>query len=230
MTDERRPDLSATKADVVTGVRPDWRARMPEWMDCGRDQQEAYLRNLVSEQRRHRFAGVMHISDFRPTYEVPGRRKDGTIAGNRRLARATMVVIRFLRNVLLSVLGIVVGLMFENPTVAPFRRYHRVRGHEGCQALAFIAPIAPTPWTLKIDPVWLIWSPRQAVLFKLADDTDPTELTLLWEGRTADTVPRVDLYDRALVWRDGSTVVLHSHLAVSTSFGTRPSRPRGGQQ
>lgn len=226
------PDVSV---DIITGVRPDWRSRVPAWRDCDvATLWEPYLRNLLSERRQHEFIGVVRIDDLRPTYEVPGRRNDGTPANSNKLARAAMLVARRLRNVILSTIGIVVGLLLENPQVVTSRRYHMVRGHEGCQALAFMAPVTPTPWTMGIDSLWLVWSGHQAVLFKLDYDDDPEKLEVLWEGTMPSTVPYVDLHNRALKWRDDSSIVLDEGRMFSNSFHNVPphpgQHPAGGQQ
>jgi hypothetical protein len=151
----------------------------------------------MAEGRWHEPVVVVHLADVRPTFDVPGRRKDGTVAGSR-------LVRRFFWNVLRGTVGGVVSVVMSiaaGGRASIFERPGRVRGPANAQALGLVdAALAATA-------AWLVHSPSHVAVvdtghtFQDPAQAPPPELR--WHA-TAPDLPRLDARKRRITWPDGS--------------------------
>lgn len=140
---------------------------------------------------------VVHLGEVKPDFDVPGRRKDGTVIGKRLVRRFFWNLFRgtvgSLINIVLSVAGGGVGNIFE--------RSGKVTGPENAQALGLVDAARPA------DNAWLVYSPSHVAVIDsgrtFVDPKDSPPPTILWHVTTPDA-PRVSPRKR-IVWPDGST-------------------------
>lgn len=142
---------------------------------------------------------VVHLGDVGPEYEVPGRRKDGTVKGERLVRRFFWNLIRYpiggVVNVVFSVAGGGVANVFE--------RAGRVAGPADARALDLVDPAR------KARDVWLTLAPgRFAAVDSGYSFHDPSEaeLEVLWQVAGAEA-PTLYVSKRRLSWPDGSEFV-----------------------
>jgi hypothetical protein len=140
---------------------------------------------------------VVHLADVRPEFTVPGRRKDGTVAGTR-------LVRRFFWNVLRGTVGGIVSAAMSiaaGARASIFERPGRVRGPANAQALGLVdAALAATA-------AWLVHSPSHVAVvdtghtFQDPAQAPPPEIR--WHATTPD-LPRIEPRRRCITWPDGS--------------------------
>ncbi|MGH3858930.1 hypothetical protein [Actinokineospora sp.] len=153
------------------------------------------VRALAESQWREPVV-VIHLGEVKPDFDVPGRRKDGTVIGKRLVRRFFWNLFRgtvgSLVNVVLSVAGGGVGNVFE--------RSGKVTGPENAQALGLVDAARPA------DSAWLVFSQSQVAMIDsgrtFVDPKDSPPPTILWHATTPDA-PRVTPRKR-IVWPDGS--------------------------
>lgn len=149
---------------------------------------------------------VVYLSDVKPEFAVPGRRKDGTIQGER-------LVRRFFWNVLRGVAGGIasVALTLASGELAHvFSRDGRVTGPADAMALSLVdaARRAKSPW--------LVYSESHVGVvetgYSFYDPKDSPPATFLWQAAKPEG-PVVRPTERTLTWPDGSTYEYHLDLS-----------------
>jgi hypothetical protein len=140
---------------------------------------------------------VVHLADVRPEFAVPGRRRDGTVAGSR-------PVRRFFWNVLRGTVGGVVSAVMSvaaGGRASVFERPGRVTGPANAQALGLAdAALAATA-------AWLVHSPSHVAVVDTGhtfhDPAHAPPPEIRWHA-TAPGLPRIDPRRRRITWPDGS--------------------------
>lgn len=155
---------------------------------------------LATHQWGHEFPAVIALPAFRPRYEVPGRRHNGSVAGQHR--------IRWLLGRILlplwAIVASVVGLLINADVFGAFRTA-RVRGPAGCRALGFADANRGDQQSLIPDELWLLTSRERAVLCVLRKQISDPRLDVLWSAEGA-ALPLIDSYRETITWPDGSVV------------------------
>jgi len=149
---------------------------------------------VLAEEQWHEPVVVVHLADVRPTFAVPGRRKDGTVKGKR-------LVRRFFWNLLRGTVG---GLVSAVMSIAAggrasiFERPGRVSGPANAQALGLVdAARAATT-------AWLVHSPSHLAVVDTGHTFhDPAQPEIRWHATTPD-LPAIDPRKRRITWADGS--------------------------
>ncbi|MCO1581883.1 hypothetical protein M8C13_39660 [Crossiella sp. SN42] len=159
------------------------------------------VRALVEGQWREPVVAI-HLGDVGPNFDVPGRRKDGTVKGKRLIRRFFWNLIRVpiggVVSLFLSVLGGGVANMFE--------RSGSVRGPANARALGLVEA------AMAAENAWLVFSPSHVGVvdtgpsFGTPADNGPPALR--WH-EAAPHGPRVKPYQQELVWPDGSEFRFH---------------------
>jgi len=157
------------------------------------------VRRLVSRTYQHEFTGSMWIEEFRPRYEVEGRRRNGSLKGQHRLR---WLLGRIVLPIWAIVAGVITVVMDGSPSI--LTRKSVVRGGPNCQALAFADANKSEQQSLLPDALWLVFSQERAVLAKLKDEKT---LDVIWNA-AGNEKPEIDSYRRRITWRDGSTVTI----------------------
>jgi hypothetical protein len=151
------------------------------------------VRDLAESQWRAP-VDMVFLNEVKPEFEVPGRRKDGTVKGAR-------LVRRFFWNLLRGTVGGVVSVVLSvagGGIVHAFGRKGRVTGPANAQALGMVDAARPArgPWLVHTDS-------RVGVIDSGSTFTDPADAeppVFLWQGAG----PRVDAKKRRITWPDGS--------------------------
>jgi hypothetical protein len=148
---------------------------------------------------------------FGPAYEVPGRRKDGTVKGKRLIRRFFWNIIRGLVNAVACVFLLFAGAFVLNV----FTGSGRVAGSENAPAVGLADAVrsAKAPWLVySVNPAgdsWLGYSPSHVAVVDshtvnpyddLADFPPPA---FLWHAEKPHA-PRMSLRQQKLTWSDGS--------------------------
>jgi hypothetical protein len=152
---------------------------------------------------------VIYLSEVKPQFDVPGRRKDGTVQG-RRLVR------RFFWNILRGVFAGVANLVmvvWAGGMGNVLARDGRVTGPANAQALGLVdaARSARNPWLVH-SPSHVAVVDTGALFQEPADMTPPV---VLWHA-AAPYAPQVSPHRRRLSWPDGSTYQYHTGVEEST--------------
>jgi hypothetical protein len=179
-----RVPAPALTSPVVTFPKPETRAR---------------VRALAESEWREPVVAV-HLDDVKPDFDVPGRRKDGTVKGKR-------LVRRFFWNVFRGTVGGVVSavLSIGSGTAAHvFGRSGRVSGPANAQALGLVDAARPA------NGPWLVYSPSHVAVVDsghvFLDPADSPPPTILWHA-TGPEKPRIFPANRRVAWPDGSEFV-----------------------
>jgi hypothetical protein len=170
------------------------------------------VRTLAESQWREPVV-LVHLKDFDPAFEIPGRREDGTHKGKR-------LVRRFFWNILRgTVNGVANVFLFFAAGGAGnvFARHGRVTGPENAQALGFVdaARSAKGPWLVYSaapeGDQWSSYSPRHVAVVdshhqnRYSDPEDIPPPAFRWQAAEPYT-PRLSPRRRRLTWQDGSTL------------------------
>ncbi|GAB3420623.1 hypothetical protein [Flindersiella endophytica] len=145
---------------------------------------------------------VVHLGDVKPVFDVPGRRRDGTIKGKR-------LIRRFFWNLLRGTVGGIASaaltLMSGQP-VHVFFREGRVTGPADAAALALVDAARPA------RSPWLAYSESHVGVietgFSFYDPKDSPPAVFLWQA-AKPTAPTLRPSSRTLAWPDGSTYQYH---------------------
>ncbi|MGH3517472.1 MAG: hypothetical protein ACRDQ7_08680 [Haloechinothrix sp.] len=160
------------------------------------------VRRLAYRLWQHEFTGALWLVAFRPRYEVPGRRRNGSVKGKRPIRWLLGRIMLPVRSVIASVISV-----FFDGDIATTRRTSTVRGEQNCQALAFADANKSEQESLVPDSLWLLHSRDCAILCKLkTPETSPT-IEVLWSADGASK-PEIDTNRRVISWSDGSSVEL----------------------
>jgi hypothetical protein len=143
---------------------------------------------LASRALGHPLLYGFQLSEFHPSYQVPGRRKDGSVEGERQVNQ----LFRPLRAI-----GRGLSELFLDVGSGQSRR-GTVTGSPGGLAVQFADAHAR-----RTEMAWLLWSVHRVVLVQVVGD----RLDLLWSGEQ-QTKPIVDTANGVLRWRDSSFVGL----------------------
>lgn len=165
------------------------------------------IRELAHRAVGAGFDEAVKLDTFRPRYEVPGRRADGSVAGRRRLLWLAGKVLLFVRRALTGVLVIVVQIIGTllagdlDADVELRRRRYRVRGPRDGGALGFADANSGQQSRMFVPDLWVVWSPTRAALVR----PRRAGLDVLWTAEGVDR-PRFDRRSCSITWRDGSCV------------------------
>ncbi|MFF0146594.1 hypothetical protein ATK36_0765 [Amycolatopsis sulphurea] len=176
-------------------VRPGFRERVEEFM---RDQ---WREPVVA----------LRLSDDKLYFDVPGRRRDGTAAGQR-------VVRRFFWNILRGVgraAVVVFALMNSDGSTGGTKgeRKADVQGPANAMALDLVDRLR------KLDGPWLVFSPSCVAVVDtgstIIDPADAPPPRIVWQARTPEP-PEIKFRARTLTWPDGSrfTFPLYSRTEI----------------
>lgn len=196
-----RQDRGAGLAKRIDGVS----RRLDEW--SARQSRVPELRQRVRELVARRWDGpveVVHLGDDKPAYNVPGRRRDGTLKGRRLVRRFLWNVVRGVVNGVVNVFTLVNG----GGGGDVFTGQGRVSGPANAQAL----PMADA--TRAARGVWLAFpttddvearrSGYEPAFLAVVDLTAATEApTIRWHAERPDT-PRISPTRQRITWSDGS--------------------------
>jgi hypothetical protein len=160
------------------------------------------VRRLAFQTWGHQYQSFLWLETFRPRYEVPGRRRNGSIKGK---ARIKWVLGRMALPIWAFVISIV--SVFADGEIASVRRKDRVKGEPGCQALGFADSNQPDQQSVAPDALWLLYSTERAILCKLRSQKTNPHLEVLWRAEGPGK-PHIDGYKRTITWPDGSAVIL----------------------
>lgn len=193
---------------MLEGPYPDWRDHLPPWGKHKTfDQQRKYVVNLAAETFRQPFRHAAELKEFRPKYHVPGRRSNGSPAGKRPIRWFFGRILLSLRNLVVAIVDLVTGGLLIDPST-PFRRSD-VYGSADCAAVSLADANAADQQRVNVDPLWLTWSHRAALLCKVVAEPE-VHLVVLWRAE-CDNLPAIDIERRRLTWQDGSKAVLDVH-------------------
>jgi len=151
------------------------------------------VRELAESQWRASVT-VVFLDEVKPAFEVPGRRKDGTVKGTR-------LVRRFFWNILRGTVGGVVSAVLSvagGGIANMFQRKGLVTGPADAQVLALVDAARPA------RGAFLVFTPARVgvidagPVFVEPADADPP--VFLWQG----SGPRVHAKSRRITWPDGS--------------------------
>jgi hypothetical protein len=147
---------------------------------------------------------VVHLGDVKPAFDVPGRRKDGTVKGTR-------LVRRFFWNIVRGTVGglaAAVMLVVAGGAGNVFARSGSVRGPANAQALGLVDA------AMSATGPWLVYSARTDIgpsyTPKHVAVVDPPNI--LWHA-TADA-PRISPRRQRITWPDGSEFQYDGKKAV----------------
>jgi hypothetical protein len=156
----------------------------------------------LAESQWHEPVVVVYLEDVKPEFDVPGRRKDGTVKG-RRLVR------RFFWNIFRGTVGGLVSAVLSiggGGAVHVFVLFGRVTGTENAQALGLVDAARPA------KAPWLVYSPSHVAVvdsgYTFYDPADSPPPTLLWHAARPHA-PLVSPTHRRLTWPDGSVFEYH---------------------
>jgi hypothetical protein len=149
---------------------------------------------------------VVYLGEVKPEFDVPGRRKDGTVLG-------THQVRRFFWNAIRGTVGgvVSVALSLGSGTAGHvFGRDGRVIGGENAQALGLVDAAKSA------DGAWLVYSPSHVGVIDTGptfyDPADRPPPEFLWQAAYPDA-PKVFPRKHHLLWSDGSE--LHYIVAAT---------------
>lgn len=150
----------------------------------------------LAESQWHEPVTVLHLDEVRPSFDVPGRRKDGTVKGKR-------LIRRFFRNIIRGVIGVPIDIILSIAGGGPASLSSRegtVAGPANAQALGLVDA------AMSADSPWLVHSPSHMAIvdtgpvFTTADSQPPA---FRWHT-TKPHMPKIALRRRRLTWPDGS--------------------------
>lgn len=176
----RQPPIRVTSVDAI-----------------GRD-----VRRLARRLWQHEFTGAVWLETFRPRYEVPGRRRNGSIKGERSIRWLLGRLLLPVRSVIVSVISV-----FFDGDVSSVRRAGKVSGEQDCQALAFADANRADQESLVPGALWLLHSQDRALLCKLKTPETNPNLEVIWSAEGTNK-PQIDTSRRIMTWPDGSMVEL----------------------
>ncbi|MEV6441306.1 hypothetical protein [Amycolatopsis sp. NPDC051716] len=140
---------------------------------------------------------VLHFGDTDVGYDVPGRRRDGTVVGKRLVRRFFWNILRGIGAAVFGVFALAHG---ERPGL-PFQRAIGVTGPENAMALDLADRLR------SVGGAWLACSPScLAVVDTGPTTTDPADAPppkIVWEARKPQA-PELSFRKSTLTWPDGS--------------------------
>ena len=162
-------------------------------------------------------AVAVYLDEVKPDFDVPGRRKDGTVEGTR-------LVRRFFWNLFRGTVGGVASVALSigsGTAVHVFGRSGLVSGPANAQALGFVDAAR------KAKGPWLACSPTHVAVI----DSGPVHLeprdcpppTILWRA-AGEEAPRLTPTRRRLTWPDGS--VFQYSISAEEARVLRDARAR----
>lgn len=194
---------------MLEGPYRDWRDQQPHW---GKhrifDQQRKYVVYLAAETYQHPFRDAAKITEFRPKYNVPGRRRNGSHVGKHRVRWFLGRIALPLRDIALTLIQLPLLVVDEGDTVATWRR-GVVHGRADCAALGFADANSSEQQQVRVDTLWLIWSHRRALLAKVVEEPEP-HIAIQWQA-DENALPAIDPDQRIIRWRDGSSVAFDDY-------------------
>ena len=154
--------------------------------------------SAMAENEWREPVAVAYLDEVEPEFRVPGRRKDGTIEGDRVVARGFWNV---LRGTLLGATSVVMSVAGGGVANA-FGMSGTLTGSENCQAIGFIeaAKRGGGPWLVHSSSHVAIVQGGKPYLGKPEDNPPPT---FVWHAEKPD-MPVVHGRKGLIVWPDGS--------------------------
>lgn len=175
---------------------------MTEWSKITKvSESHAYLRDQIARMWNDGPALSMHVEEFRPAYDVEGRRRNGSFKGQQGLRWFFGRIFLPVRNIVLTLFAVVSG-----GTPSHGFRNSKVTGPANSMAVQFADATRHEHQQYQVDWCWLVWTRNRSALIRVPKEEFRVET--LWQG-DGPMRPHVDPANRALRWRDGSTVVLH---------------------
>lgn len=151
------------------------------------------VRELAESQWREPVT-VVFLDEVKPAFEVPGRRKDGTVTGTR-------LIRRFFWNILRGTVGGVVSAVLSvagGGAASVFTRKGLVTGPADAQVLSMVDAARSA------RGAWLVHTPARVGVIDsghtFIDPKDADPPVFLWQG----SGPRVHPATRRITWPDGS--------------------------
>lgn len=201
MDDEKRWARGAGLARKIDGAGK----RLDEW--SARQSPVAALRQRVRALAAEQWGEpveVVHLGDAKPSFDVPGRRRDGTVRGQRLARRLLWNLVRGVVNGVVSVFTLVNGGGAGNV----FAGRGSVTGPANAQALDLADAIrsARGAWLVfsaneNVDDRRSGYPPAHLAVIDLTASAG-AEPAVRWQ---APTPPRVSPTRQRLTWPDGST-------------------------
>lgn len=137
---------------------------------------------------------VVYLDEVKPGFEVPGRRRDGTVKGAR-------LIRRFFWNILRGTVGGIVSAFLSvagGGVANVFVRKGLVTGPANAQVLGLVDAAR------KARGAWLVHTPARVGVIDsgmtFVDPADADPPVFLWQGAE----PRVNAKKRHITWPDGS--------------------------
>ncbi len=153
--------------------------------------------HVLAEEAWREPVVVVYLWQVKPDVHVPGRRRDGSVKGER-------LVRRFFWNILRGTVGGLVSAVLSvmgGGAANMFHRYGRLAGPENSLALPLLDA------SRSADSPWLVYSESRVAVVETGhtfydpDDAPPPEFR--WQAQKPDA-PEVDPRRRTLKWPDGS--------------------------
>jgi hypothetical protein len=145
---------------------------------------------------------VLRLGDTDLGFDVPGRRRDGTVEGKRLVRRFFWNVLRGISGAVLYVFFLVNGGGGSPRAGHPFQREVRVAGPADGQVLDLADRFR------SVKGPWLVFSPTSVALVDTgstyADPADAPPPRIVWQARGPEK-PEVGFRKRTLTWPDGSS-------------------------
>jgi hypothetical protein len=161
---------------------------IPEFRKRARDLAESLWREPATP---------VFLEEVRPAFEVPGRRKDGTVEGRNQAGHTLWSAVRG------TVGGIASAIMSAGggEVGAGFGRDGLVKGPPNALALALVDAARPA------DGAWLVHSRHHVAIIDTGSiiyDPKDCQPRILWHAQHPHA-PRVTPNNNLLTWADGST-------------------------
>lgn len=157
---------------------------------------------------------ALYLDDVSPTFEVPGRRKDGTVEGENLVRRSLWNVVRGTVGVAVNAVLLAGGGGAGNTSV----RSGRVTGPANAQALGLVdaAKSAKGPWLVFTATPggdwWSGFSPSHIAVVDTGhtfyDPKDSPPPTILWHAEKPNA-PLISPRRQRLTWPDRSVYQFH---------------------
>jgi hypothetical protein len=144
---------------------------------------------------------VLRLADADLGFDVPGRRRDGTVVGKGRVRNFVLKVLRGISGAVLYVFFLANGGGGSPRAGHPFQREVRVSGPAGGRVLDLADRFRSAKGP------WLVFSPTGVALVDTGstyvDPADAPPPRILWQARGPEA-PAVGFRKHTLTWPDGS--------------------------
>jgi hypothetical protein len=166
---------------------------------------EQRVRALAEGQWRESVV-VVYLDYVRPTFDVPGRRKDGTVKVR---IEGKRLVGRIFSNILYGIIGVLIMVIVGDGGAGggdSRKRRGRVTGPKNAQVLGFVDAARSAG-----GPAWLVYSPSHVALVTMGPIYDPENDSppkFVWHAAKPNA-PLLFPEEQRLTWSDGSVFEYH---------------------